>query len=88
MTSYSEQFSCHIRNVTNDVCICPKGYGDFLCATADYRKCWVQIIDPDLAKGCSDREDTPYYLYSVPGFSPCYFFDFNSQTDMTWLLTC
>ena len=39
MSSYSDQFTCNIKDVTNDVCVCPKGYGDYVCATADLQKC-------------------------------------------------
>ena len=88
VTSYSDQFQCNMKDVTNDVCVCPKGYGDFVCATDDFQKCFVQITTPDLAKGCADKEDTPYYLYSIPGFSPCYFFDFNASYNFGYKLRC
>jgi len=80
MTGYAHQFDCSVEQVTNDVCVCPKGTGDWLCATDLYTKCYVNITDPPLYKGCADKPDSAYYLYSVPGFSPCFFFDFTSKT--------
>ena len=51
-------------------------------------KCYVKVTDPDLAKGCSDLPDSAYYLYSIPGFSPCYFFDFDTVVPMKYMLEC
>lgn len=75
---YAHQFDCNQQNVTKDVCVCPKGHNGHLCAGLTPVKCYVRITNPDLSIGCSDRPDTAYYLYSIPGFSPCYFFDFSA----------
>jgi len=79
-----------VQEVTNDVCVCPKGTGDWLCATDLYTKCYVNITDPPLYEGCADKPDSAYYLYSVPGFSPCFFFDFTSTTpfNLKYELNC
>ena len=39
-------------------------------------------------KGCEDREDSPYYLYSVPGYSPCYFLNFTEPYDVQFTINC
>jgi hypothetical protein len=79
MTGYAHQFSCNVEEVTNDVCVCPQGSGDYLCNTELYHKCYVNITDPPLYKGCADKPDSAYYLYSIPGFSPCFHFDFSAK---------
>jgi hypothetical protein len=89
MTSYATQFDCNVRNVTKDVCICPKGRGDYLCATAEDFKCYINMTDPALYEGCADKfEDSAYYLYSIPGFSPCFWFDFDTVVPMKYMLKC
>jgi hypothetical protein len=89
MTSYSNQFDCNVRNVTKDVCICPKGRGDYLCATAGEFKCYINMTEPALYEGCADKfEDSAYYLYSIPGFSPCFWFDFDTVVSMKYKLEC
>lgn len=34
------------------------------------------------------KEDSPYYLYSVPGYDPCYYLDFNQTQSIKYLFTC
>lgn len=75
--------------MTKDVCVCPKGRGDYLCATISDTKCYINITDPALYEGCADKfEDSAYYLYSIPGFSPCFWFDFTAVTHMKYNLNC
>jgi len=47
-----EGYRCNQKNVTKNVCVCPKGYGDFQCATQLYQKCLVNITEPAFYKGC------------------------------------
>jgi hypothetical protein len=59
------------------VCVCSGGVVDFECNTALYTKCYINITDPPFYKGCGPADgekfqDSFYYLYSVPGFSPCF----------------
>ena len=77
LANYSDAYSCYTQDVQTNVCVCPKGQSDFECTTASYQKCYLNITDPMFYKGCEDKfEDSPYYLYSVPGYSPCYFLNF------------
>lgn len=76
LKGFPEQFNCTQSLETNNVCMCPPGKQDFLCATDTPQKCWVQITDPDFGKGCPEKGDSAYYLYSLQGYAPCYFIDF------------
>lgn len=71
-----------------NVCICPAGVVDFECATQVYQKCYVNITDPPFYQGCEDRPDSFQYLYSVPGFSPCYPQYFNESISIKYHLVC
>lgn len=33
-------------------------------------------------------EDTPYYLYSVPGYDPCYYLNFTRSHEITFYVQC
>ena len=72
LTEYADQYSCYVQNVEKNVCVCPKGTIDSRCETETQQKCAITIKDPNFAVGCEDKPDSFYYLYSVPGFSPCY----------------
>ena len=72
LANHSDSYSCFTQNVDTNVCVCPKGQSDFECVTASSTKCYLNITNPPFYQGCEDRPDTPYYLYSVPGYSPCY----------------
>lgn len=39
-------------------------------------------------KGCSHKEDSDYYVYSIKGFDPCHFFDFTKSYKMKYNLQC
>ena len=58
--------------------MCPGGAIDFECNTDLFQKCYINITSPTFYKGCEDQPDTFYYLYSIPGFSPCYPQNFGS----------
>ena len=43
-------------------------------------KCFVDITDPPVndTKACrSGKEDTKEYAWSIEGFDPCFYFDFD-----------
>ena len=88
LANYSDQYSCFTKNVQTNVCVCPKGQSDFECNTAAYKKCYLNITDPAFYKGCEWKEDTPYYLYSVPGYSPCYYQNFSEPYTVEFTMTC
>ena len=50
--------------------------------------CQVVIKDPDFSAGCSDLPDSDYYMYSLQGYAPCFFFDFTATYDITIQLNC
>jgi hypothetical protein len=82
------QYKCTEKNVTKSVCVCPKSYGDFQCSTQLYKKCLINITDPAFYKGCSDKNDTPSYFYSVPGYDPCFFLNFSRSYEVIFNLHC
>lgn len=88
LSGFPVYFDCTEAPVTNNVCMCPKGNSDYLCATTDTQKCWVQITDPDFAKGCPEKGDSAYYLYSLNGYAPCYFLDFQSTYRVKFKVSC
>lgn len=84
----SGSYACQTKNEENNVCICPSGATDFECNTAPQTKCYIQVTDPPLNIGCEDKEDSFYYLYSIPGFSPCYPQSFQSTLTVSFELIC
>lgn len=89
LSNYSDQYSCYTENVEKNVCVCPKGIVDSECNTDLYTRCYINITDPPFYKGCENEfEDSFYYLYSVPGFSPCFWQNFSSTIDVTFELNC
>ena len=86
--NHTDQYSCYTREVETNVCVCPKGKSDFECLTASYSKCYLNITDPTFYKGCEDREDSPYYLYSVPGYSPCWPVNFTEPYTVEFYIIC
>ena len=51
--------------------------------------CYVNITKPALYKGCQGQyEDSDYYVYSIQGFDPCNFFDFDKTTNISFKLDC
>jgi hypothetical protein len=82
-----QEYSCTSKNITKNVCVCPKGYGDFECSTALYTKCFINITEPAFDKGCKGN-DTPYYLYSIPSYDPCFFLNFSQPYTVVFNLQC
>ena len=50
--------------------------------------CQVEIIDPDFSAGCADQPDSAYYMYSLQGYAPCFFYDFTTTIDITVNINC
>ena len=88
LSNYSGQYSCYTKNVVKNACVCPKGVIDYMCATPAYTKCYINVTSPKFYEGCSDREDTFQYLYSVPGFSPCWPQNFTESIQVEYKLKC
>ena len=89
LSNYSDQYSCYTQNVENNVCMCPGGSTDFVCATDLYTRCYLNVTDPPFYAGCEGKfEDSFYYLYSVPGFSPCFWNNFNESLEVTFEVNC
>jgi len=62
-----------------------------LCQYNDYRKCYVNITEPALYKGCREgKTDSDYYVYSIQGYDPCNFVDFDSENsyNIKFILDC
>jgi hypothetical protein len=46
------------------------------------------VTSPALYKGCKDRPDSDYYVYSIQGFDPCTYYDFSKNLTVKFLLNC
>lgn len=69
--------------------MCPSGYTDVRCDTELYTKCYINITEPAFYKSCADEhEDSFYYLYSIPGFSPCFWYNFNESIQVGFEVNC
>ena len=88
MSDFPDQYSCYTQIVEKNVCICPKGEVDYVCDTDQWQKCAITVTDPDFKTGCEDNPDTFQYLFSVPGFSPCYPLDFTQTQTISFTLEC
>ena len=53
-----------------------------------YKKCFINITDPAFYAGCPEKPDTPYYLYSVPGYDPCFYLNFSRSYEVKYLVNC
>mmetsp|Transcript_5732 Transcript_5732/g.9831 ORF Transcript_5732/g.9831 Transcript_5732/m.9831 type:complete len:360 (+) Transcript_5732:595-1674(+) len=86
---YTERVDCRETQVERDVCYCPSGYVGSLCQLQDYTKCYVNVTEPALSAGCKNREaDSDYYVYSINGFAPCHYFDFEKAYTFKFKLDC
>lgn len=85
---YTQRVTCEIESVTNEVCFCPSGFTGYLCDVNQYTKCYVNMTEPALYKGCKDKPDSDYYVYSIQGFDPCFFYDFTKQYTLKYMLQC
>jgi hypothetical protein len=45
------------------------------------------VTDPPFYKRC-EKEDTPEYMYSIPGFDPCYPLDFSQKQTIKFMINC
>ena len=50
-------------------------------------KCYVNVTDPPFYRRCP-QPDTPEYMYSIPGFDPCYPQDFSKAKTVSFLINC
>lgn len=48
----------------------------------------VNITEPAFYKGCEERPDTPYYLYTIPGYDPCFYLNFSRSQEIKFNLKC
>jgi hypothetical protein len=70
-------YECQQNDTVKKVCVCPRGYYGYYCAAAVPTNCYVNVTDPPFYAGCQ-KEDSEYYMYSIPGFDPCFPLDFSS----------
>ena len=84
---FRQRYTCKIDVVSNEVCYCAAGYTGYTCDDFEYTKCYVNITDPALYKGCNGT-DSEAYVYSIKGFDPCFKYDFTTSTTMNYLLQC
>lgn len=47
----------------------------------------MNVTDPPFYQRCS-KEDTPEYMYSIPGFDPCYPLDFKEKQTIRFMINC
>lgn len=85
--NYTTQYECRTQNVEKQVCFCAQGYFGFSCLTAIQQKCYVNVTDPPFYQRCN-KEDTPEYMYSIPGFDPCYPLDFSQKQTIKFMINC
>lgn len=45
------------------------------------------MTNPPFYQRCQ-KEDTPEYMYSIPGFDPCYPLDFSQVQTIEFLINC
>ena len=56
-----------------------------------FTQCFVNITDPAVydTEACRNSQaDSDYYKYSIPGFDPCFFFDFSQEYTFKYKLVC
>lgn len=69
--------------------MCPSGFYGFDCSTQTFNECYMNITDPPFYQSCGEgKEDSPYYMFSIPGFDPCYFIDFTKSYDVKFKFVC
>jgi hypothetical protein len=51
------------------------------------KKCYVNITTPAFYEKCN-KNDTPEYMYSIPGFDPCHPLDFSKEQEIKFLVNC
>ncbi|TNV79791.1 hypothetical protein FGO68_gene10759 [Halteria grandinella] len=85
--NYTSQYQCRAELVQKEVCYCAQGYYGYSCVAAVQQKCYVNVTDPPFYQRCN-REDTPDYMYSIPGFDPCYPLDFKEKQSIKFMINC
>ena len=80
--------NCEIEPTENDVCICRSGFKGYLCSERTFNKCIVNVTEPALYKGCKNKTDTDFYHYSIEGYDPCKFYDFDKNYTMKFKINC
>jgi len=88
LVEYTTDFTCWQEEKETPVCMCAPGNSDFLCMTQMAQSCVVNITSPPLYEGCMDLPDSDYYMYSLGGFAPCYFYDFTAVNEFELTLQC
>lgn len=51
-------------------------------------KCYLNITEPAFYKPCPEKEDSFFYMYSIPGFDPCHPVDFKKKLDIEVEVNC
>ena len=64
LSSLKERYSCKTQPTQNEVCHCPAGYTGYLCDEPATTKCYVNITNPALYKGCTGK-DSQAYVWSI-----------------------
>jgi len=88
LIDYIDDFECWTEERETPLCMCAPGNTDFVCMTQMSQSCVVNITSPPLYEGCMDRPDSDYYMYSLGGFAPCYYYDFNEVYEFELTLQC
>lgn len=87
LKGYVDDFECKEEVVRNEVCMCAPGNSGGLCATQLYQSCYVNITNPPIYAGCNGT-DSDYYLYSLGGYAPCFFYNFEKTYTFDFLIQC
>lgn len=84
---FQRTITCETKQQSNPACYCAAGYSGAYCNEPSYSKCYVNMTTPKLYEGCN-KPDSDYYVYSIQGFDPCFFYDFTQQYEFKYLLNC
>lgn len=87
LLDYPDDFQCYSELVQTNVCMCAPHAQDAYCMTQLDQSCFVNITNPPLYKGCNGT-DSDYYMYSLGGYAPCYFYDFTQEYTFDMLIQC
>jgi hypothetical protein len=87
LANYPDDFECYSEVRDTFVCMCNPYAKDVLCMTELDQSCFVNITNPPLYKGCNGT-DSDYYMYSLGGYAPCYFYDFTQAYTFDMKIEC
>mmetsp|Transcript_19433 Transcript_19433/g.29870 ORF Transcript_19433/g.29870 Transcript_19433/m.29870 type:complete len:184 (-) Transcript_19433:209-760(-) len=73
---------------SHQVCECPQGFYGLHCNHVLGVKCFVNLTEPAVYDTSHCEGKDPDYLYSIPGFEPCFFFNFSKAYDFKFKLEC